>query len=40
MISAPASAALTSVATDMPVVACEWTWIGRSVTFLIALIRS
>ena len=40
MISAPASAALSSVATDMPVVACECTWIGRSTTFLMALIRS
>ena len=40
IISAPASTALTSVATDMPVVEWECTCTGRSTAFLIALTRS
>ena len=39
-ISAPASAALSSVATESPVVACEWISTGRSHFALIAFTKS
>jgi len=39
-ISAPASAHLTRVATDIPVVACVWISMGRFVAFLRAFTRS